>query len=229
MSPIYASDQSLGHFVLEREVSDPDKDGSEREAATALVAAVDAFTTGWVKPLALGFQVVYRDSANFFDEVGRPARPHYFMRRDAVPADVLANAPFSESQIESVATLDPAGTLRALLSALNQKPALGQITSLSHIVWTAVQVRSPSCEPALLDVGGHPSSPVYAMTDGELWYSGPSGIAGPPLKLHAEHTHYTTTLQVELYWDLWLTGPGRVLLDSALSRVAACDGWQRSG
>ncbi len=229
MTAIYASDQPLLEISLEREVPDPDSTAAERDAALELLDAIEAFAASWLAPLALGFQVIYRDPESFFDEVGRPERPHHFLRERDMPPDLRVDPPFSESRTEIVEHLDRAVTERALLHALAQAAPPRRIVSMSELTWTAVRALSPAREPAQLDVGGHPSTPAQLRVNDALWYLGPSGIAGPPIKIRATNAHYTTTIVVDVYWDLWIdNAAGRALLDAACDRVARRVGWQRT-
>lgn len=225
---IYASDQSLLHLAVEQEIADADSADSELQIVRELVQALDVFAGSWVAPLSLGFQVVYRDPSNYFEEAGRPAQPNYMLRQEVVPADVSIGPAFSGSHTERVTTIDAASVENALLRALNQSAPPSRIVSFSQLEWTAVRALSPDLEPSMLDVGGHPSTPISEKKDGKLWYFGPSGIAGPPLRVRATSTHYAMTISVDVFWELWIThARGRALLDAALDRVLARPGWQR--
>lgn len=227
MMTVYASDQSLFHLALERETPDPDAAQSDRDAITELVFAMDALATGWLTPLAVGFQATVRDPASYYADVGRPAYPHYSLRQRGVPSEVYLDPAFADSRVDEADHIDRDVILSAVTRALDQQAPPGQLISMAELWWTAVRARSPFVEPCTLDVGGHPNSPVYQQIDGALWYLGPSGIAGPPARIRAENTHFTTRIELSVFWDLWIgIAPGRALLDAAIERVLARPGWQ---
>jgi hypothetical protein len=225
---IYASDQPLLSIELEQEIPDADSLDADQQIVRELVQALDAFADSWVSPLAVGFAVVHRDPNNYFEEVGLPPEPHYLLREQHSPADVRIRPAFSNSRVEVSSKIDSHLVESALLRALNQSAPAGGIVSFSQLEWTAVRTLSPTPDASMLDVGGHPSTAIYEKANGSLWYFGPAGIAGPPLRVRATSTHYTLTLAIEVYWQLWIKyAPGRALLDAAIERVAGRPGWQR--
>ena len=94
MREVYASDQALFQVGLERGTGEHEND---RTAVAELLSAVDALTQGWLHPFGVGFQLVYADPNEHFEEVGRPPAPHHFLREAKIPEHVLVREAFSNS------------------------------------------------------------------------------------------------------------------------------------
>jgi hypothetical protein len=86
MRAIYASDQALLQVGLERGNTEHEGD---RAGIAELLTAVDALTRGWLHPFGVGFQLVYGDPNEHFEQVGRPPIPHHFLREAELPENVL--------------------------------------------------------------------------------------------------------------------------------------------
>ena len=227
MIEVYASDQFLLDIELERSNAENEDD---RAGTLELLSAVEAFTDGWLQPLGVGFQVVYCDPSQYFEEVGRPMSPHYFLRSTAVSDDVHVWEAFSNSVIEDLPRVDAPAIRRRVAQGLDQAAPAGAITTLSELSWTAVRALAPSTEPILLEVTGFPVATVSELLDGQCWYCGPtSGLAGPPARLRAINDHFATRIQLSVFWDLWIGhAAGRALLEAGISRVLARAGWERT-
>lgn len=54
-----------------------------------------------------------------------------------------------------------------------------------------------------------------SRSEGEaLWYLGPSGIAGPPVRIIVNSTNWIVTMKIDLFWELWISNPeGRAMVD----------------
>ncbi len=228
MLEIYASDQSLFRLGLERANADHDDD---RAGIMELLVAVEALTEGWLQPLGVGFQLVYCDPAQHFEESGRPPVPHHFLRAASVPDEVYVREAFSGSAVEDLPLVDADAVRRAIGRGLDQPAPPGEITTLSELKWTAVRVLAPTPDPINLEVTGTPVATVSQVIDGQRWYYGPtSGTAGPPVRLQAINDHFATRIHLAVFWDLWIGhAPGRVILEAGISRVLARVGWVRTG
>jgi hypothetical protein len=229
MMEIYASDQSLLHIGLERFNAEHE---SDNDGIIELLMAVEALTMNWMRPLGVGFQIVHCDTNQYFEEVGRPVVPHHFLRQIENLEDISISERLSNSAFEAVPAVNAEVIRRAITRELAQPAPVGSVTTLSELAWTAVQVRAPTTEPIELDVAGRPCSTVSQLINGERWYFGPriGGNAGPPARLRAVNDHFSTYIQLEIYWDLWIGVPeGRALLDAGIARVLARPGWERLG
>jgi hypothetical protein len=227
MIEVYASDQSLLRVGLERANAEHEDD---RAGITELLAAIDALTQGWLQPLGVGFQFVYCDPGQYFEEVGRPAVPHQFLRSARVPDDVHVREAFANSVVEALPVVDADSVSRAIARGLDQPAPPGALTTLSELKWTAVRALGPTTDPIALQVTDIPVSTISEIIDGQRWYYGPtSGTAGPPVRLQAINDHFATRLQLAVFWDLWIGHvAGRALLDHGVSRVLARPGWERT-
>jgi hypothetical protein len=227
MIEVYASDQSLLRVGLERANADQEDD---RAGITELLAAIDALTQGWLQPLGVGFQLVYCDPSQYFEEIGRPPVPHQFLRSARAPDDVHVRETFTNSAAEELPVLDAGSISRAIGRGLDQPAPPGAITTLSELKWTAVRARAPISDPIALQVTDIPVSTVSDIIDGQRWYYGPtSGTAGPPVRLHAINDHFATRIQLAVFWDMWIGhAAGRALLDLGIDRVLARPGWGRT-
>lgn len=227
MIEIYASDQSLLRVGLERANAEHEGD---RAGITELLAAIDALTQGWLQPLGVGFQLVYCDPSQYFEEIGRPPGPHQFLRSARVPDDVHVREAFANSVVEELPMVDAGSVSRAIARGLDQPAPLGAITTLSELKWTAVRALAPTTDPIALQVTDIPVSTISEIIDGQRWYYGPtSGTAGPPVRLQAINDHFATRIQVTVFWDLWIGhAEGRSLLDEGVTRVLNRSGWERA-
>jgi hypothetical protein len=227
MIEVYASDQSLLHVTLERGNAEHEGD---RAGITELLAAIEALTESWLHPLGVGFQVVHCDPARYFEEIGRPAVSHRFLRATTVPDEVHVWEAFANSVVEEVPTVDAVVARRAIAQGLDQTAPPGAVTTLAELKWTAVRARAPMVDPIALKVVGQPVSTVSEIIDGQRWYYGPtSGIAGPPARLRAINDHFVVRIQLSIFWDLWIGhAAGRALLDAGISRVLSRPGWERA-
>jgi len=227
MREVYASDQALFQVGLERGTGEHEND---RTAVAELLSAVDALTQGWLHPFGVGFQLVYADPNEHFEEVGRPPAPHHFLREAKIPEHVLVREAFSNSVIEELPSIDTDAVRRTIARGVEQPAPPGAVTTLSELKWTAVRTLAPTVEPITLDVAGRTASTVSQFVDGQLWYCGPtSGVAGPPARLRAVNDHFVTSIQLEILWDLWIgNADGRRLLEAGVSRVLARPGWERT-
>jgi len=226
MIAVYASDQYLLHLAFERINLDSEND---RTGIQELLAAVESFTQGWLQPLGVGFQTVYCDPAQYFEEVGRPAFPHFFLRSSNVPDDVLVREAFSNSSIELLRVVDMPAIRQAIDRSLDHEAPAGAVTTLSELQWTMVRALDPVGEPIQLEVAGDPVHTVSEVIGGQRWYCGPTaGRAGPPCWLRAVNDHFTTGFELSVFWDLWIGhAAGRALLDAGIARVLARPGWTR--
>lgn len=227
MIEVYASDQSLLHVALERGNMEHEDD---RAGIAELLSAVEELTDRWLHPLGVGFQIVYCDPARYFEEIGRPAVPHHFLRARAVPDEVHVREAFTSSIVEELPEVDAAAVRRAIAQALEQSGPHGSVTTLAELKWTAVCALTPTVAPIALEVTGRPVSTVSEIIDGQRWYCGPtSGTAGPPARIRAINDHFATRIQLDVFWDLWIGhAAGRALLDAGISRVLARGGWERT-
>jgi hypothetical protein len=227
MREIYASDQALFQVGLER--GNVEHEG-DRTGIAELLTAIDALTRGWLHPFGIGFQLVYADPNEHFEEVGRPPAPHHYLREANVPEHVLVREAFSNSVIEDLPLIDTDAVRRAIARGLEQPAPLGAVTTLSELKWTAVRALAPTIEPIGLDVAGRTAATVSQLVDGQAWYCGPtSGVAGPPARLRAVNDHFATSIQLEILWDLWSgQADGRAFLEAGVSRVLARSGWERT-
>jgi hypothetical protein len=226
MREVYASDQSLLRVGLDRDNMEHEDD---RAGLVELLAAVDALTYDWLHPLGVGFQLVHCDPEAYFEEIGRPAAPHCFMRQAVVPEDVFVREAFSGSLVEELASIDADAVRRAVMRRLEQPPSAGAVTTLSELKWTAVKALAPTAEPIAINAVGRPVSVVSELVDGRLWYFGPtSGPIGPPARLRAVNDHFSTRIELDVSWDLWIGhADGRMLLEAGVGRVLARAGWER--
>jgi hypothetical protein len=227
MIEIYASDQSLLRVGLERANAEHEDD---RAGITELLAAIDALTQGWLQPLGVGFQLVYCDPSQYFEENGRPPAPHQFLRSVEVPDDVHVREAFSNSIVEDLPVIDTGSVGRAIAQGLDQPAPPGAIATVSKLKWTAVRALAPTTDPIVLQVTDIPVSTVSEIIDGQRWYYGPtSGTAGPPVRLHAINDHFGTRILLAVFWDLWIGhAAGRALLDLGVARVLARPAWERT-
>lgn len=227
MSEVYASDQSLFHVALERGNAEHEDD---RAGIWELLAAVDALTHGWLHPLGVGFQVVHCDPEQYFEEVGRPAAPHHFLREVGVPGAVQVREAFANSVLSELPVISPRPVRDAVTQALDQ-PARGTaVTTMSELKWTAVRTLAPTVDSIHLQVGGRPTSTTSQIIDGQRWFFGPTDAPmGPPARVRAVNDHFLTRIQLDLFWDLWIGDPaGRMLVEAGVSRVLARAGWERT-
>ena len=226
MMTVYASDQFLLDVAFERINLDSEND---RAGIQELLAAVESFTQGWLQPLGVGFQIVYCDPEQYFEEVGRPLVPHHFLRASNVSDDVLVWEAFSNSSVESLPTVDTSVIRHAIERSLDHAAPAGAVTTLSELQWTTVRALDPVGEPIQLEVTGDPVRTVSEVIGGQRWYCGPTaGRAGPPCWLRAVNDHFGTRFELSVFWDLWIGyGPGRALLDAGIARVLARPGWTR--
>ena len=227
MREIYASDQTLFQVGLERGNTEHEDD---RAGLAELLTAVDALTQGWLHPFGVGFQLVYVDPDEHFEELGRPPNPHHFLRETVIPEDVLVREAFSNSVIEELAFIDADAVRTTIARSMEQPAPPGAVITLSELKWTAVRALAPTIEPIALDVAGKTATTVHQLVDGQRWYCGPtSGVAGPPARLRAVNDHFATRIQLEIYWDLWIGHTdGRALLEAGVGRVLARAGWERT-
>jgi hypothetical protein len=227
MRAIYASDQALLQVGLERGNMEHEDD---RAGIAELLTAVNVLTRGWLHPFGVGFQLVYGDPNEHLEEVGRPPIPHQFLREAEIPEDVLVREAFSDSVIEELPLIDADGVRRAIARGMEQPAPPGAVTTLSELKWTTVRALAPTIEPIALDVAGKTASTVHQLIDGARWYCGPTaGVAGPPARLRAINDHFATSIQLEIYWDLWIGHTdGRALLEAGVGRVLARTGWERA-
>jgi hypothetical protein len=227
MIEVYASDQSLLRVSLERANAEHEDD---RAGITELLAAIDVLTQGWLQPLGVGFQLVYCDPSQYFEEIGRPPAPHQFLRSARVPDGVHVREAFANSVVEEVPVIDVASVSRAIVRGLDQPAPPGAITTLSELKWTGVRALAPTTDPIALEVTGIPVSTASEIIGEQRWYYGPtSGTAGPPARLQAINDHFATRLQLAVFWDLWIgDAAGRELLDLGVARVVARPGWGRA-
>ena len=227
MREIYASDQALLQVGLERYNTEHEND---RAGIAELLTAVDELTRGWLHPFGVGFQLVYGDPDEHFEEVGRPPIPHHFLREAEIPEDVLVREAFSNSVTEELPLIASDAIRRTIARGLEQPAPPGAVITLSELKWTVVRALAPTNEPIALDVVGKTASTVNQLVDGQRWYCGPtSGVAGPPARLRAVNDHFATRIQLEIYWDLWIGHTdGRALLETGVGRVLARAGWERT-
>jgi hypothetical protein len=227
MREIYASDQALLQVGLERGNTEHEGD---RAGIEELLTAVDVLTWGWLRPFGAGFQLVYADPNEYFEEVGRPPAPHHLLREARLPDDLVVREAFSNSVIEELPLIDAAAVRRAIARGIEQPAPPGVVTSLSELKWTAVRALALTTEPIVLDVTGGTTSPLSQLVDGQRWYCGPTiGAAGTPARLRAVNDHFATSIQLEILWDLWIGhSDGRALLEAGVSRVLARPGWKRA-
>ena len=220
-----ASDHCLLSILLERGNEETEDD---RAGIVELLAAAEALTAGWLVPLGVGLQFVHCDPANYFEEVGAPAHPHQFLRTATVPAEVRLEQAFSNSEVDTVPTVDAAVIRGAVVRGLEQPARPGLVTSLSEVWWTSVRARSPIDDVIELATP-EPSSTVTEVIGSARWCFGPTafGVARPPVWLRASNSHFTTKLLLEVYWDLWREyPPGRALVDAGIARVLARGSWE---
>jgi hypothetical protein len=224
---IYASDQALLQVGLERNNTEHEDD---RAGIAELLTAVDELTRGWLHPFGVGFQLVYGDPNQHFEEVGHPPIPHYFLREAEIPEDVLVREAFGNSVTEELPLIDPDAVRRTIARGIEQPAPPGAVITLSELKWTAVRALAPTGEPIALDVAGKTASTVNQLVDEQRWYCGPtSGVAGPPVRLRAVNDHFATRIQLEVYWDLWIGHTdGRAVLEAGVDRVLARAGWERT-
>jgi hypothetical protein len=227
MFEVYASDQFLLHITLERDNSE---DEDDRAATAELLRAIEALTDGWLQPLGVGFQLVYCDPAQYFEEIRRPPTPHHFLRSTAVSDEVHVWEAFASSAVEDLPLVDAAAIRWAITRGLDQAAPPGSVTTMSELKWTAMRALAPNTDPIALEVTGRAVSTVSEMIDGQRWYCGPtSGTAGPPARLRTVNDHFATRIQLSVFWDLWIGhAAGRALLDAGISRVLARAGWERT-
>ena len=224
---IYASDQSLLHVELEYETPAPELLDAGHRIGIEVVRAADAFARDWLAPLGVGFSVVYRDPDNFFEETGAPERGgRVLIREGEIPAPVVVNPAVADSTTDIVSELGAEAIGRALNAAVGQPAPTGMVTGLDTLWWTAVKARSPDREPLPLAVGTHQMVPPSRSEGGALWYLGPSGIAGPPVRIIVTSTHWIVTMKIDVFWELWISNAaGRAMVDAGLARVRA-RGWR---
>lgn len=224
---VYASDQPLLTIVLTRGNDEAEDD---RAGIAELLAAAESLSKGWLVPLGVSSLFAHCDPANYFEEVGPAAQANPYVRVDRLPVGVWAKPAFSHSVVELVTSIDEAVIRSAVTRRLDQPAPHGLVTSLSMLWWTSVRARSPNEEIVELIVPVPVVSTVSEMLDGARWFFGPtSGIAGPPARLRATNSHFTTTLVLEVYWDLWIGYPaGRALVDAGVARVLSRPGWERT-
>jgi hypothetical protein len=227
MRNIYASDQALLQVGLERGNMEHEDD---RAGIAELLTAVNMLTQGWLLPFGVGFQLVCGDPGESLEEVGRPPMPHHFLREAEIPEGVLVREAYSNSVIEELPLIDPDAVRRTIARGMEQPAPPGAVTTLSELKWTAVRALAPTIEPITLDVAGKTASTVNQLVDELRWYCGPtSGVAGPPARLRAVNDHFATSIQLEIYWDLWIGHPdGRALIEAGVGRVLARTGWERT-
>ena len=224
-TPFKASDHCLLSILLERSNEDSEDD---RAGITELLAAMDELTSGWLVPLGVSYLVVNCDPANYFEEAEPPARPHHFLRAEAVPSGVRANPAFPDPLLETIPEINPAVLREAVTRGLDQRPPPGLVTSISELWWTSVRARAP-VEEAVELVMPWPASTVSEILEGVRWCFGPTALAavGPPARLRATNSHFGTELLLEVFWDVWRDfPPGRALVDAGVARVLARPGWQ---
>jgi hypothetical protein len=220
-----ASDHCLLSILLERSNDDTEDD---RAGITELLTAMEALTAGWLVPLGVSFLLADCDPENYFEEVGKPACPHHFLRVDSAPADVRVDQAFADPAIDTVPEINAAVLRGAVARGLEQLAPTGLVTSLSELWWTSVRARSPIDDTIEL-IMPWPSSTVTEVIDGARWCFGPTAfaVAGPPARLRASNSHFATKLLLEVFWDLWREyPPGRTLVDAGVARVLARGGWE---
>jgi len=227
MSDVYASDQSLFHVALERANTEYEDD---RAGIWELLMAIDALTQGWLHPLGVGFQVVHCDPEQDFEEVGRPATPHHFLRETGAPDDVRVREAFANSAVSELPLISAEMVRQSITQELDQPVLAGAVATLSELTWTAVRALAPIVDPIRLEVGGRPASSTSRIIDRQRWYYGPTDApAGPPARLRAVNDHFLTRIQLDVFWDLWIGNPaGRILLETGVARVLARAGWERT-
>ena len=229
MMEIYASDQTLLHVGLERGNAEHE---SDLDGIIELLAAVGDLTRGWLKPLGVGFQLVYCDVNEYFTEVGYPPTPHHFLRQSDVPDELAVREAYSDSVVEQSSDVSAETMHQAIARGLTQPAREGIVTTLSELKWTAVQVLAPTLDPIELMVVGRPARSVTRLIDGQRWYFGPAllGTAGPPVRLRAVNDHFVTRIQLDVFWDLWIGhSEGRAMLEAGVRCVLDRPGWERLG
>ena len=220
-----ASDHCLLSILLER--SNDETEG-DRAGIDELLVAMEALTAGWLVPLGVSFLLIGCDPGNDFEEVGKPTRPHHFLRVNSAPADVRVNQAFADPVIHTFPEIDAAVLRDAVTRGLEQPVPAGLVTSLSELWWTSVRARSPIDDTIEL-IMPWPASTVSEVINGARWCFGPTAlaVAGPPATLRASNSHFATQLLLEVYWDLWREyPPGRALIDAGIARVLARPGWE---
>lgn len=216
---IYASDHALLHTELTYETPEPDQPDAHARIVREAVAATHAVAGDWLGPVGIGGAFVDRDPGSFYEERGAAAR--MLLRLTDAPAELVVSPAVADSMTIELARLDANEVETTLLPALTG-PSIG----LDRLIWTAVKARSPTPQAEELAVGTHRMTPPARAEGGTLWYYGPSGMAGPPVRITVSSTHWIVTLHVDVFWDAWISDPaGRALLDAGLARVHA-RGWR---
>lgn len=220
-----ASDHPLLSILLERSNEEGDDD---RAGIIELLAAMETLTAGWIVPHGVSILFEQCDPANYFQEHGKPAHQHLFLRVRNVPPDVRVEPAFADPMVEVVPEIDAAVLRAAVTRGLDQPAPAGLMTSLSELWLTSVRVRSP-IEDAIELSMPWTASTVSEVIDGARWCYGPTAlaVAGPPARLRASNSHFATELLLEVFWDLWREcPPGRTMIDAGIERVLARGGWE---
>lgn len=138
---------------------------------------------------------------------------------------------FSDSVVEETPVVDMELVTRSIHRAIQQPAPVTMVTTLSELQWPAVRVRSPTSEEIRPEFATSRVGTVPEVVDGHTWYAGPTlGAGGLPASLRAVNEHFSTKIQLDLFWDLWIGHPdGRALLEAGVRRVLARPGWQRLG
>ena len=200
----------------------------DRAGIDELLAGVEALTSGWLVPLAVGIQFVHCDPASSFEEVGAPECSHRLLRLDRVHPEIRISQPIFKADVRRLPIIDAAVIHEEVARALLEPAPSGLVTSFSQMWWTSVRAMSPLDDDIEL-VTPVPAVALTEVIDGALWCLGPrtSGFPAPPAWLRATNSHQSTKILLEVYWDLWRDyAPGRALLDAGIARVLARGGWE---
>jgi hypothetical protein len=228
MTDTYASDKPLWHLRLKRFEAD---DESDRDATEELLAAVDDLTSGWLVPLAIGLSVECCDPANYYTpSAAPPPGRHWFLRVPDLPASLSITTGYSDPVVDTAPRLDGATVARWVAGALDQHcPIAEHLVVFDELTWTAVRVRVPVAGSIRVTFPGGVAPSQLDTVAGVSWALGPMvGPVGAPACLRAVNEHGVTSIDLALFWDLWIDHPaGRALVDAGGARVLARGrGWQ---
>jgi hypothetical protein len=238
-SDTYAHEEPPWAIRLEREV--PSEDEVEAQTLDETLLAVEALTEGWVEPLALHLSVGCFDTEALHAPVAcRPPQPEWFLRKQELPSGVEARHMYKDPVIDTADALSKESVRTWVARALRQDcpNAPRFIPSWRGLWWPAVRTRMSESlrlgEHEVLRVdcyAGTLSVPLERGAEG-AWISGPllHYVIGPPVDLAAINCDGLVTIDLNVYWTLWIDEPaGRAQVEAAVDRVLALGrGWQRS-
>ncbi len=227
MIEIQVYDSPLSTVRLERFEADDEDDAG---ATAELLAAADDLARGWLLPLGIGLRIDCLERENFMQAspTVRPAKPHWFLRRAELPADVHVQAPFTDSQTQLEPQLDAQTIARWVKEATVQPCADARhVTALGEMRWTIIRARLPVPGDLVTMDGPHVVPSRIETIDGARWATAPiDGPQQPPLLLRAVNDHGVTSIWLETYWSAWVDHPA--LVGDAVERVLARGrGWEQ--